>query len=37
VFTRLAGRLVTSPVAFVVAGVLDAVAFWIGWVRQRLR
>jgi hypothetical protein len=32
----VAGRLITSPLAFLVAGLLDLGAFWLGWARLRL-
>jgi hypothetical protein len=33
--SRLAGRLVTSPLAFLLAGVIDFAAFWRAWARRR--
>jgi hypothetical protein len=35
--TRLTGRLVTSPLAFLLAGVMDFLAFWRAWARLVLR
>jgi hypothetical protein len=35
--SRLTGRLVTSPLAFLVAGVVDFLAFWRAWARLLLR
>jgi len=35
--STLAGRLITSPVAFLIAGLLDLSAFWLGWAWWRLR
>jgi hypothetical protein len=32
--SRLTGRLITSPVAFLVAGLLDLAVFWLGWARR---
>jgi hypothetical protein len=33
--STLAGRLVTSPVAFLIAGLLDLSGFWLGWAWRR--
>jgi hypothetical protein len=30
----LAGRLLTSAVAFLIAGLLDLAGFWLGWGRR---
>jgi len=30
----VAGRLLTSPAAFFVAGLLDLASFWLGWARR---
>jgi hypothetical protein len=35
--SRLTGRLVTSPLAFLLAGVIDFLAFWRSWARLMLR
>jgi hypothetical protein len=35
--SRLAARVATGPLAFLVAGVLDASAAWGGWARRGLR
>jgi hypothetical protein len=32
VFSRLAGRLVTGPLAFLVAGLIDVVIYWTEWL-----
>jgi hypothetical protein len=39
VLSRFAGRVVTGPLAFLVAGVTDVLAFVIGslWLRARRR
>jgi hypothetical protein len=39
VVSRVAGRVVTGPLAFLVAGVIDVLAFVIGslWFRGRKR
>jgi hypothetical protein len=34
---RATGRFLTSPLAFLIAGLIDFVAFWLGWARRRLR
>jgi hypothetical protein len=35
--SRLAGRLITSPLAFLVAGLIDAAGFWLSWARESVR
>jgi hypothetical protein len=35
--TRLAGRLVTGPAAFLVAWVLDVLALLVAWLVGRVR
>jgi hypothetical protein len=35
--SRLAGRLVTSPLAFLLAGAIDFLTFWRAWARLMLR
>jgi len=37
VTTRLLARLVTGPLAFLVAGALDAAAAWAAWALARAR
>jgi hypothetical protein len=35
VISRLAGRILTGPLAFLVAGLVDVVAYWIDTARRR--
>jgi hypothetical protein len=37
VFSRVAGRLLTGPLAFFVAGVVDVLAYAAGSLRRRMR
>jgi hypothetical protein len=33
--SRVAGRFLTSPLAFLLAGLIDLVAFWLVWAKRR--
>jgi hypothetical protein len=35
--SRLAGRLLTSPVAFLLAGFADLLVYWVGAIRRAAR
>jgi hypothetical protein len=37
VLSRLAARLVTGPLAFLVTGAIDVVLLWSRWAAHRLR
>jgi hypothetical protein len=37
VLSRLAARIVTGPVGFLVAGTLDLASAWGGWAAGRVR
>jgi hypothetical protein len=36
VFSRALGRLITGPVAFLAAGIIDVSAYWLGALARRV-